>query len=95
MRRWQAASLSSRSGRIKRSLVQIAGTVVRSGGEKIKRPYYIHRHDDEPLLIPAVGKFSALGDEPGAGEGFRIITADSQGGMLDVHDRRPVVFQRR
>lgn len=61
-------------------------------GEKITRPYYIHRHDDEPLFIPAVGKFSALGDEPSAGDGFRIITADSQGGMLNVHDRRPVVF---
>lgn len=61
-------------------------------GEKTKRPYYIRRHDDEPLFIPAVGKFSAHGDEPGAGDGFRIITADSQGGMLDMHDRRPVVF---
>lgn len=29
--------------------------------------------------------------EPG-GKDFRIIIADSEGGMLDVHDRRPVVF---
>ena len=32
--------------------------------------------------------------DEGAGEhdGFVIITADSAGGMLDIHDRRPVVL---
>jgi putative SOS response-associated peptidase YedK len=29
-------------------------------------------------------------DVPSAG--FSIITADAAGGMVDVHDRRPVVF---
>lgn len=61
-------------------------------GEKAKQPYYIRRADDEPLFLPALGQFSEPGVEPGGHEGFRIITADSEGGMLDVHDRRPVVF---
>ncbi|EME9750187.1 SOS response-associated peptidase family protein [Pseudomonas aeruginosa] len=61
-------------------------------GEKEKQPYYIRRADDEPLFLPAIGQFSEPGAEPAGHEGFRIITADSEGGMLDVHDRRPVVF---
>ena len=61
-------------------------------GEQAKQPYYIRRADDEPLFLPAIGQFSDPGVEPGGHEGFRIITADSEGGMLDVHDRRPVVF---
>lgn len=61
-------------------------------GEKVKQTYYIRRADDEPLFLPAIGQFSAPGVEPGGHDGFRIITADSEGGMLDVHDRRPVVF---
>lgn len=61
-------------------------------GEQKKQPFYIRRNDDEPLFIPAIGQFSRLNVEPRQGDGFRIITADSQGGMLDVHDRRPVVF---
>ena len=29
---------------------------------------------------------------PGEHDGFVIITADSAGGMVDIHDRRPVVL---
>jgi putative SOS response-associated peptidase YedK len=32
------------------------------------------------------------GAAPRDDDGFVIITADSAGGMLDIHDRRPVVF---
>lgn len=61
-------------------------------GEKAKQPYFIRRADDEPLFLPAIGQFSYAGIEHSGHEGFRIITADSEGGMLDVHHRRPVVF---
>ncbi|MGM3386876.1 SOS response-associated peptidase family protein [Stutzerimonas stutzeri] len=61
-------------------------------GQKTKQAYYIHRRDTEPLFIAANGQFPAAGSESRADDGFRIITADSQGGMLDVHDRRPVVL---
>lgn len=60
--------------------------------QKTKQAYYIRRGDSEPLFIPAIGQFSAAASEPRADDGFRIITADSQGGMLDIHDRRPVVL---
>ena len=32
------------------------------------------------------------GPSPDESPGFLIITADAEGGMIDVHDRRPVVL---
>ncbi|WP_313447536.1 SOS response-associated peptidase family protein, partial [Pseudomonas sp.] len=45
------------------------------------------RRDGHPALCASIGQFA--GNEH---DGFVIITADAQGGMVDVHDRRPVVF---
>lgn len=61
---------------------------VDEGGPK-KQPYLIRRRDGRPALCAAIGQ---LGDPPGEQDGCVIITADSQGGLLDVHDRRPVVL---
>lgn len=44
---------------------------------KRKQPYYIHRRD---------------GSEPKDGDGFVIITGDSDEGMVDIHDRRLIVL---
>lgn len=59
---------------------------VDEGGPK-KQPYYIHRRDGRPALCAAIGQFTGTEHD-----GFVIITADAQGGMVDVHDRRPVVL---
>lgn len=59
---------------------------VDEGGPK-KQPYYIRRRDGCPSLCASIGQF--VGNE---NDGFGIITADAQGGMVDVHDRRPVVL---
>ncbi|MCV9917830.1 SOS response-associated peptidase [Pseudomonas sp. BT-42-2] len=59
---------------------------VDEGGSK-KQPYYIRRRDGRPSLCASIGQF--VGNEH---DGFVIITADAQGGMVDVHDRRPVVL---
>ncbi|MCW2271449.1 MULTISPECIES: SOS response-associated peptidase family protein [Pseudomonas] len=61
---------------------------VDEGGPK-KQPYLIRRRDGRPALCAGIGQFSV---ESGAHDGFVIITADSVGGMVDVHDRRPVVL---
>lgn len=61
---------------------------VDEGGPK-KQPYLIRRRDGRPALCAAIGQFSA---DPNEHDGFVIITADSAGGMIDVHDRRPVVL---
>lgn len=68
---------------------------VDEGGPK-KQPYLIRRRDGRPALCAAIGQFSTdLGlanSEPNDHDGFVIITADAAGGMVDVHDRRPVVL---
>lgn len=58
-------------------------------GDK-KQPYYIHRKDRKPLYFAAIGKqpFDAV-DEA---EGFLIVTAAADKGLVDIHDRRPLVF---
>ncbi|MBV4552257.1 SOS response-associated peptidase family protein [Pseudomonas sp. SWRI102] len=64
---------------------------VDEGGPK-KQPYLIRRRDQAPVLCASIGRFPTGGREPGEHDGFVIITADSAGGMVDIHDRRPVVL---
>jgi len=60
--------------------------------KKDNQPYYLRAKGGSVLFIPAVGQFPALGQPPRDDDGFRMITDDATGGMLDVHDRRPVVL---
>ncbi|CAK7013870.1 SOS response-associated peptidase [Saezia sanguinis] len=53
-----------------------------------KQPYYIHLKTEEPMFFAAIGEFSGHVEH----DGFVVITADAQGGMVDIHDRRPVVL---
>ncbi|HGN8607942.1 TPA: SOS response-associated peptidase [Pseudomonas aeruginosa] len=57
-----------------------------------KQPYHIQHADGSPVLCAAIGQFPGLDDEPADHHGFVIITADAEGGMVDIHDRRPVVL---
>jgi len=54
-----------------------------------KQPYYIH--GDAPLYFAALTAWEP-GAELDAAHGFAIVTNDSKGGMVDVHDRRPVAL---
>lgn len=60
---------------------------------KKKQPYYIRRKDGAPLWFAALAQLDRTGLTDRDGDGFVIITADSDQGMLDIHDRRPVVFE--
>ncbi|MFU3821056.1 SOS response-associated peptidase [Pseudomonas aeruginosa] len=62
------------------------------GGEGRKQPFHIQHADCSPILCAAIGQFPGLDDEQDERHGFVIITADSAGGMVDIHDRRPVVL---
>ncbi|MDG9825522.1 SOS response-associated peptidase [Pseudomonas aeruginosa] len=76
-----------------RALAPVSGWFewVDEGGTR-KQPYHIQHADGSPILCAAIGQFPGLDDEPGEQHGFVIITADSAGGMVDIHDRRPVVL---
>jgi putative SOS response-associated peptidase YedK len=56
-----------------------------------KLPWHIHLKTREPLFMAGIGNFGPFVEHK-AEAGFAIVTADALGGMVDVHDRRPVVL---
>ncbi len=52
----------------------------------------IRHRDGSPILCASIGQFPDSDEGPGEHDGFVIITADSAGGMVDIHDRRPLVL---
>lgn len=92
-----ARSETAASGRMFKPLWRNGRAVVpangwyewKRAGDK-KQPYFIHAKDDAPLWFAAIGK--APYDRPHEKEGFVIVTAASDKGMVDIHDRRPLVL---
>ena len=64
---------------------------VDEGGPK-KQPYLINRQDGPPILYAAIGQLPDVDNGPGEHDGFVIITIDSAGGMVAIHDRIPVLL---
>ena len=58
---------------------------------KKKQPYYIKLKSDDPMFFAALAQVH-IDLEPDDGDGFVIITDASDAGMVDIHDRRPVVL---
>ena len=59
-------------------------------GEKgDKQPWFISPKDGQPLLMAGLTAWLP-GREVLAETGFAIVTDDAAGGMVDIHDRRPV-----
>jgi putative SOS response-associated peptidase YedK len=59
---------------------------------KKKQPYYIRLKTQSPMLFGALAQVHP-GLEEHDGDGFVIITAASDSGMVDIHDRRPLVLK--
>ena len=60
-------------------------------GPKKKQPYFIRLKSQAPMFFAALAQVHP-GLEPHEGDGFVIITAASDQGMVDIHDRRPLVL---
>ena len=75
-----------------RAIVAVDGWYEWTGEKGNKQPWHIHRATKAPVFMAALGSFGTLSDNNRATAGFTIITADALGGMVDVHDRRPVVL---
>jgi len=72
-----------------RGIVFASGWFEWTGEKGRKQPWHIHRKDREPLFLLALANFGEFKvDREEAG--FVLVTADSLGGMVDIHDRRPV-----
>lgn len=59
---------------------------------KRKQPFFIRLRSAQPMFMAAIGHFPEPEAEPQEDDGFVILTADSAGGMIDIHDRRPIVL---
>lgn len=57
-----------------------------------KQPWYISRRDKKPIFMAGITNFRP-GIQQSVEVGFVIVTEDSGGGMVDIHDRRPVVLE--
>jgi putative SOS response-associated peptidase YedK len=74
-----------------RALVPADGWYEWTGEKGHKQPWHLHRADREPLFMLALANFGSF-TEHRAEAGFVLVTDDAAGGMLDIHDRRPVVL---
>jgi len=60
---------------------------------KKKQPYFIRLKSQAPMFFAALAQVNpAPGLEANEGDGFVIITAASDSGMVNIHDRRPLVL---
>lgn len=57
-----------------------------------KQPWYIRRKNDEPIFMAGLTNFRPS-TQQNVEVGFVIVTEDCEGGMVDIHDRRPVVLE--
>ena len=57
-----------------------------------KQPWYITRKANEPIFMAGLTNFRPDVEQT-VETGFVIVTEDSGAGMVDIHDRRPVVLE--
>ena len=57
-----------------------------------KQPWYITRKIDQPIFMAGLANFRPY-TQQAVEVGFVIVTEDSGDGMVDIHDRRPVVLE--
>ncbi|MCU6501957.1 SOS response-associated peptidase family protein [Rugamonas sp. A1-17] len=74
-----------------RAIAPAAGWYEWTGEKPHKQPWHIHRADGKPLYLAALASFESKGDYKGA-TGFALVTSEAEGGLLDIHDRRPLVL---
>ena len=73
-----------------RAIVPAQGWYEWTGEKGAKQPWHIHRVDQAPLYLAAL--FGQGSEDSKMANGFTIVTAAAEGGLLDVHDRRPIVL---
>jgi putative SOS response-associated peptidase YedK len=74
-----------------RGIVAADGWYEWTGEKGKKQPWHIHRKDRAPLFMLALANFGPY-TENRAEAGFVLVTDDAAAGMLDIHDRKPVVL---
>lgn len=75
----------------RRIVVPAEGWYEWTGEKPHKQPWFIHATDGQPVLMAGITAW-APGRDILAETGFAIITDDAAGGMVDIHDRRPITL---
>lgn len=75
----------------RRILVPAEGWYEWTGKKGAKQPWFIHSKDGAPILMAGIAAWHPDA-EMDAANGFAIVTDDSAGGMVDIHDRRPIAL---
>ncbi len=73
----------------RRILVPAEGWYEWTGAKGAKQPWFIHAKDGNPILMAGIAAWNPDA-EMDAAHGFAIVTDDAAGGMVDIHDRRPI-----
>jgi len=76
-----------------RGIVCVSGWYEWTGEKGARQPWHIHRTDGKPLFLLVLAHFGPF-KHSREESGFVLVTADSMGGMLDIHDRRPIAVSR-
>jgi putative SOS response-associated peptidase YedK len=74
-----------------RAIVPADGWYEWTGEKGRKQPWYIRLKSERPMFLAAITNYRPDREET-EGTGFVLVTAAADGGMVDMHDRRPVVF---
>ncbi len=61
---------------------------------KIKQPYFIYHESKEPIFLAAISRFHPDALDAPEDDGLVIVTAASDKGLINIHDRRPLVMTR-
>ncbi|PTR17475.1 putative SOS response-associated peptidase YedK [Nitrosospira sp. Nsp2] len=87
------------TGRYFRHMFRQGRVIVPGGGwfewtfeDGKKQPWYISRKTNEPIFMAGLTNFQLYAQQE-VEVGLVIVTEDSERGMVDIHDRRPVVLE--
>ncbi|WP_345831011.1 SOS response-associated peptidase family protein [Erwinia sp. HDF1-3R] len=73
-----------------RAIVMADGWYEWKRDDSKKQPYFIYHKSGKPIFFAVIGKVPY--DKQNESEGFVIVTAASDKGLVDIHDRRPLVL---
>lgn len=75
----------------RRVIVPADGWFEWTGEKGNKAPWFISPKDENPVLLVGITGWKPNAEEDPT-HGMAIITDDSAGGMVDIHDRRPIAL---
>ncbi len=75
----------------RRIIVPVDGWYEWTGEKGNKQPWFITARDGHPIYLAGITAWRP-GASVTAETGFAIVTDDAAGGMVDIHDRRPIAL---